>query len=67
MKKSTANSSQIKAPYTEEEFNKRLKDRNITLEDFKRDLRRTVTVEKVLNREVTSKISISDEDIKKLL
>jgi peptidyl-prolyl cis-trans isomerase SurA len=56
--------SQIKAPYTEEEFNNRLKDRKITLDDFKRDLRRTVTVDKVLNREVTSKISISDDDIK---
>jgi peptidyl-prolyl cis-trans isomerase SurA len=57
--------SQIKAPYTEEEFNNRLKERNISIDDFKRDLRRTVTVEKVLNREVTSKISISDEDIRK--
>jgi len=56
--------TQIKAPYTEEEFNQRLKDRHITLDDFKRDLRRTVTVEKVLNREVTSKITISDDDIK---
>jgi peptidyl-prolyl cis-trans isomerase SurA len=53
----------IKAPYTQEEFDKRLKDRNLTIDDFKRDLRRSITIEKVLNKEVTSKINISDEDI----
>ncbi len=55
--------NEIKAPYTNEEFEKRLKDRNITLDDFKRDLRRSITVDKVINREITSKISISDADI----
>ena len=53
----------IKAPYTQEEFDKRLKDRSLTLDDFKRDLRRSITIEKVLNKEITSKINISDEDI----
>ena len=55
--------SEIRAPYTKEEFDQRLKDRGITLDDFKRDLRRSITVEKVLNKEITSKINISDNDI----
>jgi peptidyl-prolyl cis-trans isomerase SurA len=55
--------AEIKAPYTQEEFDKRLKERNLTLDDFKRDLKRSITVEKVLNKEITSKINISDEDI----
>ena len=55
--------SEIRAPFTEEEFDQRLKERGITLEDFKRDLRRSITVEKVLNKEITSKIIISDSDI----
>ena len=55
--------AEIKAPYTQEEFDKRLKDRNLTLDDFKRDLRRSITIEKVLNKEINSKINISDEDI----
>jgi peptidyl-prolyl cis-trans isomerase SurA len=55
--------AEIKAPYTQEEFDKRLKARNLTLDDFKRDLRRSITIEKVLNKEVTSKINISDDDI----
>ena len=55
--------AEIKAPYTQEEFDKRLKERNLTLDDFKRDLRRSITIEKVLNKEITSKINISDDDI----
>jgi peptidyl-prolyl cis-trans isomerase SurA len=55
--------SEIKAPYTQEEFDNRLKERKITIDEFKRDLRRTVTVEKVLNKDVTSKINIADADI----
>jgi len=55
--------AEIKAPYTQEEFDKRLKERNLTLDDFKRDLRRSLTIDKVLNKEVTSKINITDQDI----
>lgn len=54
---------EIKAPFTEEEFQERLNERKITMEDFRRDVRRTITVEKVLNREITSKITISDADV----
>jgi len=55
--------NEIRAPYTKEEFDQRLKDRKLTLDDFKRDLRRSLTVEKLLNKEITSKIDISDSDI----
>jgi peptidyl-prolyl cis-trans isomerase SurA len=55
--------AEIKAPFTQEDFDKRLKAKGLTLDDFKRDLRRSITVEKVLNKEVTSKINITDADI----
>jgi peptidyl-prolyl cis-trans isomerase SurA len=55
--------AEIKSPYTKEEFDARLKEKKLTLDDFKRDLRRSLTVDKVLNKEVTSKINISDQDI----
>ncbi len=55
--------NEFKAPYTQEEFDKWLKDRSITLDDFRRDLRRSITIDKVVNREITSKINISDADI----
>jgi peptidyl-prolyl cis-trans isomerase SurA len=55
--------NEIKSPYTKEEFEAHMKERKLTLDDFKRDLRRQLTVEKVLNKEVTSKINVTDQDI----
>src|SRR5258708_35417738 len=43
--------TEMKSPFTAEEFNKRLEDKKITLDDFKRDLRRSLTRDKVLNKE----------------
>ncbi len=53
----------VKAPYTKEEFDRRMQDRKITLDDFRRDIRRSITVEKVLNKEVSAKVNISDADV----
>ncbi len=55
--------NEVRAPFTKEEFDQKLKERSLTLDDFKRDLRRRITVEKVLNKEVTSKVNINDSDI----
>jgi len=55
--------AELKAPYTQEEFDARLKAKNITLDDLKHDLRRTLTSDKVLNKEINSKINITDADI----
>ena len=55
--------NEIKAPFTQEEFDQRLKDKKITLADFKRDIRRSITVDKVMNKEVSSKINVTDKDI----
>ena len=55
--------NEIKAPFTKEEFDKRMKDRNSTIDDLKRDIRKSLTIDKVLNKEITSKINISDGDI----
>ena len=55
--------NEIKSPYTQEQFDQRLKERQITLDDFKKDLRRSLTIDKVLNKEVTSKINVTDDDI----
>jgi peptidyl-prolyl cis-trans isomerase SurA len=55
--------NEVKSPYTQEQFDQRLKDKKITLDDFKRDIRRSLTVEKVINKEITSKVSVTDQDI----
>ncbi len=55
--------NEYKAPFTKEEFDKRLQDKKITMADFKRDIRRSITVDKVMNKEVSSKINVTDQDI----
>ncbi len=55
--------TESKSPYTEEEFQKKLRDTGLTVDDLKSDIRRSLSVQKVLNREVVAKISISDQDV----
>jgi peptidyl-prolyl cis-trans isomerase SurA len=55
--------TEVKAPYTPEQFQQKLQERNITLDDFKRDLRRSLTVDKVLNKEITTKINVTDQEV----
>ena len=55
--------TEIKAPYTQEEFDKILKQRNMSLDDLKHDLRRSLTSTKLLNKEIESKINITDSEI----
>lgn len=52
-----------KSPFTEEEFQRQLKERGMTVDDVKRELRRQLSIQKLVNREVVSKITISDQDI----
>lgn len=55
--------TEIKAPYTEDQFYNILKQRNLTLDEFKRDLRRQLTETKLMNKEIESKINITDQQI----
>lgn len=55
--------AEIKAPFTQEEFNRQLKAKNMALDDLKRQIRRGLTSEKLINREINSKINITDADI----
>ena len=55
--------TESKSPYTEEEFQRKLKDSGLTVDDLKSDIRRQVSIQKLLNREVVAKISITDQNI----
>lgn len=55
--------SESKSPYTEEEFQRKLKESGLTVDDLKSDIRRQTSIQKLLNREVVAKISITDQDI----
>ena len=55
--------AEMKAPYTEEQFQGRLQASKHTLDDVKHDLRRSITIEKLLNKEINSKITVTDADV----
>ncbi len=55
--------NELKAPYTQEEFQRQLNARKLTAEDLKAQLRRDLSVAKLFNKEITSQISITDKDI----
>jgi peptidyl-prolyl cis-trans isomerase SurA len=55
--------AEMKAPYSEEQFAERLKASGRTLDDVKHDLRRSLTIDKLLNKEINSKVTVSDADI----
>ncbi len=52
-----------KAPYTEDEFQRQLKGRCFSADDFKQQIRQKLTIQKLLNREVASKVTITDQEV----
>jgi len=55
--------TELKSPFTEEEFQRQLKQRGMVVDDLKRDLRRQLSIQKLLNREVAAKVTLTDEDV----
>jgi peptidyl-prolyl cis-trans isomerase SurA len=55
--------AEMKASYTEEQFAAKLKASNLTLDELKHDLRRSLTQNKLLNKEINSKITVTDADV----
>ena len=56
--------TEFKKDYTEEKFQQFLKDQGVTAEDIKKEIRKSATIEKLYNKEITSKISVSESEIK---
>jgi peptidyl-prolyl cis-trans isomerase SurA len=55
--------SELKTPYTKEEFQKLLQQRKMSVADLKSQIRRELSVQKLFNKEIGSHISISDADV----
>ncbi len=55
--------SEMKAPFTQEEFQKRLQEKHLTMAELRQDVQREKTTKKLLNKEINAKINITDEDI----
>lgn len=53
----------FKKNYTEEKFQEFLKEQGVTEEEFRQTLRKGATIEKLYNKEITSKISVTEAEI----
>jgi len=55
--------AELKAPYTQEDFQRQLSARHMTLDDLRTQLKRDLSVTKLINKEITSHVSITDKDV----
>jgi len=55
--------NKMKSPYTKEEFEKQVAAKHLTMDDLKAQIRRDLTVNKLINKEITSRITITDADV----
>ena len=55
--------NELEAPYTQEQFGKLLEQRKMNAAQLKAQIRRGLSVQKLLNKEIGSHISISDSDV----
>lgn len=55
--------NELKAPYTQEQFQKLLQQRKMSVVDLKAQVRRELSVNKLFNKEIGSHISIADADV----
>jgi peptidyl-prolyl cis-trans isomerase SurA len=55
--------SELKAPFTQEEFQKQLAAKKMTAEEYRAQIRRSLSVSKLINKEITSHISITDKEV----
>ena len=56
--------NESKSQYTEEKFQELLKEQKITVDEIRAELRKGITIDKLVNKEITSKISVSEAEIK---
>lgn len=55
--------NELKTPYTKEEFEKQLQQWGLTLDELKARIRKDESVKKLFNKDITSRINISDADV----
>ena len=55
--------AELQTPYSAEEFQKRLRDQGLEMDDLRKELRRNIIITKLINKEIVSNIKVSDADI----
>lgn len=55
--------TELKAPWTKEQFEEQLRKNKMTLDDLKSNIRRELSIQKLINKEITSHIVITHADV----
>lgn len=55
--------TELKAPYTEDQFRQKMQQSGQTMDGLRRTLRKNLTFEKLLNKEINSRITVTDTDV----
>lgn len=55
--------TELRAPYTQEEFDRSLKQQGITVNDLRTQIRRDLSLQKLINKDIVSHITITDNDV----
>jgi peptidyl-prolyl cis-trans isomerase SurA len=55
--------TEMKASYTQEEFQQQLREANLTIQDMQSQVRRELTIDRLMNKDVFSRINITDADL----
>ncbi len=56
--------NEFKSQYTEEKFKDLLTEQKMSIDEIRNELRKSITIDKLVNKEITSKISVTDTEIK---
>jgi peptidyl-prolyl cis-trans isomerase SurA len=56
--------NELKSQGSEEQFKEMLKKQKMSVDDVRGELRKSITIDKLVNKEITSKISVTDAEIK---
>lgn len=56
--------AQLRSPYSDEEFQKKLSTDGLTIEQLRSDVRDSLIINKLINKEIESRISVSDGEIR---
>lgn len=56
--------AQLRSPYTEEEFQKRLSDQGMSMANLRDEVRKSLVLNKLINKEIKSRIAVSDAEIR---
>jgi peptidyl-prolyl cis-trans isomerase SurA len=54
---------ELQSPYSKEEFEKKLKDQGLEMEDLRQQVRQSIVISRLINKEISSRIAVSDAEI----